>query len=78
MNEQLKTIGADVCALKKTVNGNGEVGIVGKVAALETTMVKHSIQTAAVVDMRRATMVAMIALGGTIITAVASLIVNLL
>ena len=78
INLKLETIGEDVGALKKTVNGNGEVGMVGKVATLEATVVKHSIQTAAVMDMRRATRVALIALGGTVITAIASLVVNLL
>ena len=78
INVKLNTIGADVSSLKKTVNGNGEVGIVGKVATLETTLVKQSIQAAAVMDMRRATRVAMLALAGTIVTAIASLLVSLL
>lgn len=77
MNVKLESIGRDVCSLKKTVNGNGKVGIVGKVATLETTLAKHSIQTAAVVDMRQATRVALLALCGTLATAIVSLIVAL-
>jgi len=77
INVKLNIIQMDVSSLKKTVNGNGDVGVVGKVAALETTLHKHSRQTAAVLDMRKATRVALLALCGTLATAIVSLIVAL-
>lgn len=78
INVKLESIGDDVVSLKKTVNGNGEVGMVGRVATLEASALKHSLQTTAVVDMRRATRVALIALAGTLIMATVSLLVAVL
>jgi hypothetical protein len=78
INVTLDGIRGDVSSLKKTVNGNGSVGMVGRVAALETAALKHSRQVGAVGDMRRATRVALIALSGTVITGIVSLLVALL
>lgn len=67
INVTLDTISVDVSSLKRTVNGNGQVGLVGRMAMLEQADKSRNTQR-----------VAIIALCGTFITALAGLLVAFL